>query len=122
MGTVGRWTGPVRWRLPLADWVFFFSLASCEFILSRSLIGSIAALVLAVPVSAHPGHGSTEGVAHYATEPAHVVPMLASFAASGLLLVAGWFAMSRLNQSQPGTAAQPIRVEDEADRRSRRSR
>lgn len=102
--------------------VFLLSLASCEFILSRSLIGSIAALVFAVPVSAHPGHGSTEGVAHYATEPAHVVPMLASFAASGLLLLAGWFAMSRLNQSQSSAAAQPIRVEDETDRRSRRSR
>ncbi|WP_236696686.1 hypothetical protein [Rhodopirellula islandica] len=99
-----------------------FSLASCEFILSRSLFGSIAALVFAVPVSAHPGHGSTEGVAHYATEPAHVVPMLASFAASGLLLAVGWFAVSRLNQSQSNAAAQPIRVDDEAARRVRRTR
>ncbi|EMI27667.1 signal peptide protein [Rhodopirellula europaea SH398] len=98
------------------------SLVSCEFILSRSLIGSIAALVFAVPASAHPGHGSTEGLTHYAAEPAHVVPMLASFAASGLLLAAGWFAMGRLNQSQTGTAAQPIRVEDQSPRRASRTR
>ncbi|MEP4681638.1 MAG: hypothetical protein ABJ015_08330 [Rhodopirellula bahusiensis] len=98
------------------------SLESCEFILSRSLIGSIAALVFAVPASAHPGHGNTEGLTHYATEPAHAVPMLASFAASGLLLAAGWFAIGRLNQSQSGTAAQPIRVEDRATRRASRTR
>ncbi|MCC9644032.1 hypothetical protein LOC71_17250 [Rhodopirellula sp. JC740] len=89
--------------------------------MSRSLLGMFAVLICAAPAFAHPGHGNSEGVAHYATEPVHVLPMMASIAVSGALLVAGYFAMGRLNSSSRQSAVEPVRVESESQSRVRRS-
>jgi hydrogenase/urease accessory protein HupE len=49
---------------------------------------SLAAVALAAPASAHPGHGGSEGLVHYLAEPVHV-------ALTALLLLGG-VGMARL--------------------------
>ena len=53
----------------------------------------LALLTVAVPASAHPGHGTPGGESlpsHYVTEPVHALFLVAAVAAG--LVVSGWIA------------------------------
>ncbi|MCA9033064.1 MAG: hypothetical protein KDA66_19750 [Planctomycetaceae bacterium] len=60
---------------------------------ARVLWGVVLIVATSGVVMAHPGHGTGEstGVAHYATEPVHVLPIVLVAAVCGL----GWMYLDR---------------------------